>query len=271
MTATSNEQEAEGIVASIKHSKKYQDVYEGTIRKVVQTVLGRYKTSKETEKAARQTLHEIVALYLGDPDYDKAAAELKAAFESGDKDKIKTTCAYIMAAHISSEERLPILDDFYAEVFRVTGQPDTILDVACALNPLAFPWMELPTTTKYYAYDIHEERVEFINYYFSLQGLSLLARVQDVAIQPPEESGDVALFLKELPRYERNYGGGLGLLEALRADYLVVSFPTVSLHGGRSLTDHYRKFFYELVQDKSWGITELQFESELVFCCKKSE
>ena len=37
-------------------------------------------------------------------------------------------------------------------------------------------------------------RVAFINHYFGLEGLPLLAKLQDVALRVPEESGDVALF-----------------------------------------------------------------------------
>jgi 16S rRNA (guanine(1405)-N(7))-methyltransferase len=81
----------------------------------------------------------------------------------------------------------------------------------------------------------------------------------------------VALFFKELHRFERNYeGAGLALLRALRVRYLAVSFPAVSLHGGRDLTDHYRSYFCELIADEPWRIVgELEYESELVFCVEK--
>jgi hypothetical protein len=52
--------------------------------------------------------------------------------------------------------------------------------------------------------------------------------------------------------------------------YLVVSFPTVSTHGGRSLVNRYRQFFAELVADASWPVAELMFEGEMVFIAEKT-
>ena len=264
------EKEIEIIVASIKSSKKYRDTYEETIRELVKAELGRHKTRKKTEKAVRRRLHRIQASYVGDPDYEAATLELTNAFQSGIQEAIQQTCARILACHVSTRERLAIAGRFYSQIFRVTGKPDAILDIASALNPLTFPWMGLPTTIEYHAYDIHELRIDFINTFFSLQGLPRLAKIQDVAICFPEETADVAFFLKELHRFEQNYNRrGLDLLEALRVRYLVVSFPTVSLHGGRSLTDHYRHFFQQLIAGKKWPVTEIEFESELVFCVDK--
>jgi 16S rRNA (guanine(1405)-N(7))-methyltransferase len=112
--------------------------------------------------------------------------------------------------------------------------------------------------------------VSFLNAYFSLQGLPPLARVQDIALHFPEEEADVAFFMKELHRFEENYPGrGLPLLEALRARHLVVSLPTVSLYGGRSLTQVYRRFFYRVIAGKDWQVQELVFPSELAFCVDK--
>jgi len=263
------EQEIERIVASIKRSKKYRNVYEGTIRELVRDEFGKHKR-KVLEKAVRKRLHRIVAPYVGDPNYAKATLELETAFGSGERQIVRETCARILSSHASARERLRIVDHFYDEIFAITGKPGAILDIACALNPLTFPWMGLPNTLEYHAYDIHETRIDFINTFFALQGLPTLARVQDVAFDFPREEADVAFFLKELHRFEQNYAKrGLALLDALRTRYLVVSFPTVSLHSGRSLTERYRQFFPDLIAGRGWAIEEIEFETELVFCVEK--
>lgn len=258
------------IVNSIKASKKYRYTSIKTIQELVKSELVHHKTSKKIEKAVRKRLHNIMAPFLGDPDYDSAASELTHAFQSGNQEAIKVTCKRIMACHLSTQERLSTLEQFYIKIFSVTGHPNTLLDIACSLNPLSFPWMELPNNIEYYAYDIHEKRIDFINTYFSLQGLPPLAKVQDISFQFPQEIADIALFLKELPRFERNYGKiSLDLLDALRVRYLVVSFPTFSIRGNRLLTKHYRDFFYRLISGKGWSVTEIEFESELIFCVDK--
>jgi 16S rRNA (guanine(1405)-N(7))-methyltransferase len=258
------------IVEALGASKKYRDTLRETIQAVVQEEMSHHRTARQAEKAARKRLHNIMAPYLGDPDYGRATVALEAAFAAQDESDIQRVCLDILRSHESTGERLPILDRFYAEIFAVIGKPGVILDVACGLNPLAFRWMGLPATTRFYAYDILGPRIDLINAYFRLEGLPQLARLQDVAVQVPQEEGDVVLFLKELPRFERNYGKrGLALLEAVRVKNLVVSFPTISLHGGRSLLEMYRRYFHDLVAGKGWRITELLFDGELVFCVEK--
>lgn len=262
--------EIEAVIAAVKGSRKYRDASEETIRELAAEALRQHRRPKQAVKAVRKRLHSIMAPYLGDPDYEATLLELTAAFASGDQEQIRAVCWAGLSRHLSTRERLPIMEQFYTRVFGKTGVPESILDVACGLNPLAFPWMGLPVPVNYYAYDIHEPRIEFLNRYFALQGLPQLARLQDVALSFPEERADVALFLKEMPRFERNYKGlGRPLLEALRARHVVISFPTISTHGGRDLTRRYRQFFYELIEGKPWSATELLFEGELVFCVDK--
>ncbi len=289
------------VVSAIKESKKYRDTSEATIRALAVEALQQYKKVKPAVKAVRVRLHSIMAPYLGDPDYAAAATTLTTAYASHDPALIRQTCWEIMAHHLSTRERLPILSEFYQQIFAITGKPQTILDIACGLNPLALPWMELlpepvhptaqaglltepaeggtvggPATAEppieFYAYDIHEPRIHFLNHFLVLNGLRPRAILQDVALNFPQEEGDVALFLKEMPRFERNYHGlGQPLLEALRVRHIVLSFPEVSTHGGRNLVNRYRDFCHQLIANHDWPITELLFEGELVFCIEKKQ
>jgi 16S rRNA (guanine(1405)-N(7))-methyltransferase len=261
---------AEAMVAALGASKKYRDTSAETIRALVREELARHRNPKEAEKAVRKRLHNIMAPYLGDPDYAAERVALQEAFAAGDDAGIRQVCLRILKSHESTEERLPILDRFYQQIFAITGQPGSILDIACGLNPLAFRWMNLPASTRFTAYDILEPRIELINAYFRLEGLAPLARLNDVAVEFPQEEADIALFLKELPRFERNYGKlGRPLLEALKVRWLVISFPAISLHGGRSLVEMYRRYFHEMIAGEDWRVTELAFDSELVFCVEK--
>ena len=260
------------VVDAIKQSRKYRDTSEETIRQLAVEAVIEHKKPKPAEKAVRKRLHSIMAPYLGDPDYAAARQLLTDSFAGGDEKVIRAACRDLMYTHLSTRERLPILDTFYRDIFAVTGPPRRLLDIACGLNPLAFPWMGLPVEgTDFIAYDIHEPRVDFLNHYFVLQGLPPHAYVKDVAVGAPTESGDVALFLKEMPRFERNYPGhGRALLDAIDTRWLVVSFPTISTHGGRNLTNRYREFFQQMIDGSGWSAVELLFDTELVFCAEKA-
>lgn len=260
------------VITAIKQSKKYGDTSEQTIRDLAVTALQQHKKPKAAIKAVRKRLHSIMAPYLGDPDYEQMAVKLTAAFTTNDQAQIRDLCLAALDAHLSTRERLPMMEQFYQQIWEVTGVPHALMDIACALNPLAFLWMGLPNTVQFHAYDIHEPRIRFINHYFQLQGLAPLAKVQDVALESIEETADVALFLKEMPRFARNYSGmERPLLEQIKTNWLVLSFPTISTHGGRNLTSRYRDFMHQLIDGKEWPLTELLFEGELVFCIQKAE
>ena len=258
------------VITAIKQSRKYQDTSEETIRDLAVTALKQHKKPKAAIKAVRKRLHSIMAPYLGDPNYAVMEEALEDVFASGDANAIQALCLEILNDHLSNRERVPIMAEFFTRIWEVTGKPKVLMDIACALNPLAFLWMDLPTTTQFFAYDIHEPRIEFINHYFRLQGLAPLAKLQDVALEPIQETADVALFLKEMPRFARNYPGQeRPLLESIQAKWLVLSFPTVSTHGGRNLTNRYRDFMAKLIEGHNWPVTELLFEGELVCCVHK--
>lgn len=280
------EVDVEAVVTAVKQSRKYGDTSEATIRELAEEAVQQYKKTKPAIKAVRARLHSIMAPYLGDPDYELEAERLSAAFAAGDDVQIEAICEDCLNAHLSTRERMPIVTDFYERIFAITGKPQSLMDIACALNPLAYRWMGLRTTQprperrpkvtsrrdapRFYAYDIHEPRVRFINHYFQLEGLEPLAKVQDVAMHFPQERADVALFLKEMPRFERNYHGkGRPLLEALNVNHIVLSYPSISTHGGRNLTNRYREFMYQLIAGHDWPMTELLFEGELVFIVEK--
>ncbi|MFZ1398549.1 MAG: hypothetical protein WAS33_16715 [Candidatus Promineifilaceae bacterium] len=267
------------VTTAIKQSKKYGDTSEATIRQLAEEAARQHKKPKAAIKAVRARLHSIMAPYLGDPDYAALARQLSGAFAANDQARINQLCLASLDAHLSTRERLPIMTEFYQQIFAVTGQPSAILDIACALNPLALRWMfpnvgnqlsVVSNQVKFYAYDIHEPRIQFINHYFQLEGLAPLARVQDVAMQFPHEQADVALFLKEMPRFTRNYGDlGRPLLQSLNVRWLVLSYPSISTHGGRNLTSRYRDFMHQLIAGLDWPLTELLFEGEIVFIIDK--
>jgi 16S rRNA (guanine(1405)-N(7))-methyltransferase len=263
----------DALVAQIMQAKKYRDigVADDTIRDILVTELARQPNEKAAVQSARKKLHEVIALYLGDPDYARAYERLKAAYDSGDEDEIKQTCADIMRDHDSTRERLPLLDRFYARIFEITGTPQRVLDIACALNPLTIPWMNLADGAHFYGYDIHQQRIDFLSGYFALlPGISARAIMQDILVSYPREPGDVALLLKEIHRMEkRRRGIVLPLLDALDARWIVLSSPTHSRTGRHSTIDTYRQQVHGIIADRSWPVTEIEFENELVYCVRK--
>ena len=264
--------ELKPLIEEILTSRKYRrlDIPPETVEDILEKELARHRSSKDAVKETRKKLHNIVAPYLGDPDFRSAVITLEEAFKNGDDEQVREECTKILASHASTGERIPILDGFYQKIFAVTGEPDAILDLACGLNPFSFPWMGLPTSVKYYAYDLNRPRLEFIHHYFKLQGLAPLGSNADILIHPPAVEAPVAFFFKEAHRFEqRQHGCNLSFWQALRVRYLLVSLPTNSLSGKHNLVERQRNLVYKTVQNQPWTVTEIVFENEIVFCVEK--
>lgn len=268
-----HQEDVEHFVHELLNSRKYCELGlpEATLRDLIRQEMPKYRTAKEAFKAVRRKLHNIVAPYLGDVDYQAALQDLLKAFASGDSQQVRVVCEDLLRSHVSTRERIAELSAFYKRLFNITGQPDSILDLACGMNPFAFSWMGLPTTVRYYAYDIHLPRVALINQYFRLLGLQPLAEVRDVLVNPPEVEAEVAFFFKEAHRFEqRRHGCNRDFWRALRVKWLLVSLPVKDLAGRHSIVERQRLLMKRNLVDLSWPVTELMFESEVVFCIQKS-
>ncbi len=259
------------LIEEILRSKKYRDMdlSPETVRDLLEQELPRHRKQKDALDAVRNRLHNIVAPYLGDPDYAAEARALDEAFANG-PEAVKEACRRILSAHASTRERLPILEAFYRGIFEAVGKPDTILDLACGLNPFTFPWMGLPSSVHYYAYDIHRPRLDLINHYFRLQGLEPLAIHQDILVRPPEIEAPAAFFFKEAHRFEqRAHGSSRRMWEALRVRYILVSLPASSLSGKYNLVERQRALVAGALEGLDWPVRELIFDSEMVFVIEK--
>jgi 16S rRNA (guanine(1405)-N(7))-methyltransferase len=266
----------ENAVKRILASSKYRDITEETVRDVVEHVFtdsesGKRRSQRQCYRKTREQLHRIWALYLGLPEFESSFSALSRAFESEDGSAVEEACTAILSHHHSSKERLPILGKLYETLFERTGRPDVMLDLACALNPLAFRWMGLPRSVRYLAYDINRKTVELINQYFGLEGLEPLAEHRDVLCRPPRARADVGLLLKMYHCLERRQrGAGWRVVEQTPVRWIAVSFPTRSLASRAvNLTDNYERQIQPRCQERSWLVERLEFEGEdVLLICK---
>ncbi len=261
------------LIQSILSSRKYKalGIPEATLMDLIRQEAGRDRSPKELEQAVREKLHNIVAAYLGDPDYTAAAPRLEAAFATG-PDALRAECRALLAAHASTRERLAILDDFYPRLFALTGIPRVVLDLACGLHPFGLPWMGLPPDCAYHAYDLNRPRVGLINHFLRLNGLAELSRHQDILVEPPQVRADVAFFFKEAHRFEqRQRGCNRAFWQALPVRWLLVSLPASSLTGRRDLAAQQRALVARTLAGLDWPVTEVQVLDEIVFCIDKRQ
>lgn len=266
------ENDIEQMTERVLNSRKYasMDLPAETVQDLIRQEIAAGKPPKEVEKAMREKLHQIIAPYLGDPDYPLEEARLAAAAEEGE-DAVRDWCLRMLSVHTSSRERIPHMAEFYQIIFEKIGIPKRILDVACAFNPFAFPWMGLPKETAYYAYDLHTPRINLINSFFKVYGLEPLAETKDILLNPPDVEADAAFFFKEAHRFEsRKKGCNRNFWISLPVKTIVVTLPAENLTGQHQMRDRQRNLIEKNIEGLGWTYDETEIAGEMIFFIRKS-
>ncbi len=258
------------LVAAVQKSAKYNRVCEAVIRRIGRAELDKRPKLKDAIKATKNKLHQVGGAYLDvTQHYDRWLAELNEAHAADD---LRPTCRAIMQHHASTRERLPILDEFYATVLADLAPIESVIDVACGLNPLAIPWLPLAEGATYTAYDIYHDMIDFVGAFIALNGLTGHAAAQDMIQFDPPETAQIAFILKTIPCLEQvDKTAGARLLEMVNAQHMLVSFPVRSL-GGRSkgMSETYEAHLLDLIAGKNWPVRRFEFETELAFLITKT-
>ena len=129
----------DSLIQAVQCSRKYRDLQipRATLEDILAYEIQHSATRKELEANFRKSLHNVIAPYLESIDYpDEAAAVLELRAQKPSTETLKAWCVSRMRLHASSRERLLFLESFYQTIFAKTGTPKTILDLACALDPL---------------------------------------------------------------------------------------------------------------------------------------
>ncbi len=266
-------QQVDRLIEAVLASSKYKSVDVDFIRNIGTQELSRHRNLKEAIKFTKNKLHQVGGAYqTGAPRYSVWLDELKFAKRSANEERFLGVCKWIMQYHSSTRERLPILENFYNTIFDNLPPINSVIDIACGLHPLAIPWMPLKEHVQYFAYDIYEDMIAFLNESLVLMPVQGSAKVSDVIHSCPSQKADVAFILKVIPCLEQvDKSAGLRLFESINADHLVVSFPARSLGGkDKGMATNYESRLYKQVEHKPWLIQRFEFPGELVFLVHKS-
>lgn len=265
----------ETLITAVLSSAKYRHVSPEFVRAIGARELAIRPNLKTAVKATKNALHQAGGAFQDAPiDYARALTRLRETAAGGPSSSaFRDACRVVMAAHTSTRERLLILDDFYTRLLAGLPTSGRVLDIACGLNPLARPWMPLAPDTEYVAYDIYTDQIDFLNSFFALAGYAGRAEVRDVIGCPPDEPADLALILKTLPCLEAlDRQAPARLLDAVRAPWLLVSFPAQTLGGHRKgMAAHYETHFRQLLRERNWPAERFEFETELAFLVRKED
>ena len=263
-----NEPMLEQIVAEVQASPRYRNIHPGLVRRITGQELAKGRRPKEAVKAVRNKLHQIGGAYQETPiDYAKLIVELNQLPAQCNNPDLQAFCRRAMQLHASTRERLPILEKIFSQALASLAPVQSLLDLACGLNPLALPWMPLDPDAPYYACDIYSDQVGFLNHFLAHTGRTGKAELCDLGTEMPSRPVQLALLLKTIPCLEQLYKSvAARLLDGIPAEHLLVSFPVTSLGGrGKGMLENYTDHFMNLTTGRNWLIRRFEFSSELAF------
>ena len=256
------------LVKVVQSSGRYQAISEDLIRQVGSAELNKGRKFKEAVKTTRSKLHQVAVAYQETPiAYNKLYENLAGLPSDLHAPETLAFCKETMRRHVSTAERLPMVETFFNELLTPLGPIHSVLDLACGLNPLARPWMPLCDDAQYYACDIYHDMMDFINRFIIHTAQSGQAQVCNLTQSCPDTPVDVTFLLKSVPCLEQLDKNLIPrLLQKIPSRFIIVSFPGHSIGGhNKGMSDFYSKHFEELISGLPFKSQIFSFPSEIAF------
>jgi 16S rRNA (guanine(1405)-N(7))-methyltransferase len=149
----------------------------------------------------------------------------------------------------------------------MTGEPKKILDLACGLNPISYPYLRCKPY--YLACDIALKDLEFIKKYFDTMSIKGDVKRVDLIHDDVTELSkgfDIAFLFKTLDSLEtvkRNISKEL--LKNLKAKFIVVSFATVSIGGRKEIKKIKRAWFERAIKELGYKTSFFMLPGEIFY------
>lgn len=267
----------EALANQVQANPKYQPILRDLVLRLCADVLAKGEKPKTAVKTVRNKLHQVGGAYFKHKvNYAQSLLDLADLPNVLNDAQVQRFCLTMMQSHASSAERLPILEEFFTTCLDPIQPVTSVLDLACGFNPLALPWMPLAAGCTYRACDIFLDMLQLVQSFFNhfdFDGVACPCDLAHPMVQDhvSQHKVQVAFLLKSIPCLEQvDKAISIPLLNAIRADHILVSFPVSSLTGKqKGMPSHYRDHFYQLLSETNWQIQEFVFQTELAFLVTK--
>jgi 16S rRNA (guanine(1405)-N(7))-methyltransferase len=207
-------------------------------------------------KYARSKLRPAYGLFL-----NTDTSKIKDLLKKGE-DKIKD----ILFMHVSSGERMQFYEKFYQRIFEVTGKPESIIDIACGLNPMSFEMMGLPRKTKYIALELNQNDADNINKFFSIWKIDGKAFKHDITKEPIKYSADIAFAFKIFDIIDNTVVERI--VNELDVKWIAASFSTKTVSRSKMRFKR-RAGFQKMLRRIGLKYQTIEFENEIVYIIRK--
>jgi len=218
-----------------------------TVRAKLHESYGMFQTPKNSEEIKKDFLKKLMQRALTEEDYQN-----------------------IFSLHLSTKERFPSYRSIYSQIFKVTGKPNSIIDLGCGLNPLSVHYMNLKKF-RYIASDIDKSSLELIREFFELSGIDGKTMVLDFQNEKDIQKiafieADVCFLFKVLEIDKRI---AEDLITSVNSKFIIASFSTLSV-SGKIMSSPERDWFEKLLNRLKYKFSTFKTENEIFYLVHKS-
>jgi 16S rRNA (guanine(1405)-N(7))-methyltransferase len=266
------------LIKKIKQKKELANIDSSIIKEKIQELLkqdkkllsflseaesfSEIKRSKNTGKIVKPIRKELRLLYGV---YQVDSKRLKQLLDRLKKDRSIAVHKKILSLHLSSKERLPIYEKFYKDIFKITGIPESIIDIASGLNPFSYPFMK--TKAIYTAVELNKKDADIINQYFKIMKIKGKALAADITKRSLKLKADIAFAFKIFDLIPNK--AVEKITKQLKVRYIIASFPTKTLSKKR-MNYIKRGGFQRMLKRLRLSYKKIEYSNELIYIIKKS-
>ncbi len=199
---------------------------------------------------------------------------LKQSDPQTPSDHYREITAQLTHSHVSTKERLNSAGYFYRELFRFIGDPATIADIGCGMNPFLFPFdNEGKHVQKYVALEKDDSCISALEAYSRfVRGDVLSARkwnIRDKWKPILKETGigqfDIALMMKLVPVISRIERDLLDVLLETPAKIWAITGSKISMTKYISIEKRERRIIHQFIERSGKKMTG-EFSTDDEFC-----
>jgi len=176
---------------------------------------------------------------------------------------------FSLESNSSTKERIKIYPRLYKNIFAITGEPKTIVDLSCGFNPLSYKF--IPSKCDYIVSELNKSDCDRLKNYFEREGLNAKVIQIDLSKETNLPSGDVCFLFKILESIEqKGHKIAERIIKTLKCRFIVVSFSTKTLRGNKMKFPR-RIWFEVMLKRLGMEYERLDYENELFYIINKEQ
>ena len=179
----------------------------------------------------------------------------------------------LLSVHVSTEERLEIYQEFYEELFSVTGKPVSILEIASGFNPFSYPFMHIDELA-YIATDLNEEDVGLLKRYFEMMEKHTGLRGEAFKLDLTKDhkgladiEAEMCFAFKVFDLLDNKLVENI--IQTLKTRWIIASFPTKTVTK-LDMNVKRRAGFQKMLRRIGLTYKNIEFNNELVYIIDKN-